>query len=270
MKQNKEEKLEKALKELVKYAENKGLWPSVREWDKYAEENDLFKMATITLYTKKKSSELMKHYGFRNDPYTKEDCIESLKKCAETLGSSFSRYEYNKWAEQREGSLPTAAQISTRCASFNLAKIEAGLIPNHQGGFSFSDKELVSWVKKCYEDLGQKFSEDEYRNWSKKQDGAPNVETIRKRLGSLVKLKKSLQIDTFESGGEKIYTEDNIKPEFYRFLKEQLHINNYEKWAKENNAPALKTVIKLSGGYEPLLLEMLEIYIERIMEYRQR
>jgi len=48
-----------------------------------------------------------------------------------------------------------------------------------------------------------------------------------------------------------------------RFIEKQLSSSAYEKWASENDAPAIKTIREYAGNWFDALFMALDIYIKR-------
>lgn len=203
--------------------------------------------------------------------YTQKDCIKAMKSASHFLGISFTRDAYDSWRSNRSG-FPSPAQISRRCHGFNRAKELAGLIPNAtiRTSNQFSNDELIRMLKRCYEDTGDRFSESAYEKWRKDQEGAPSIETIRNRLGSLIEVKKKLGMAYFEEGSETVYDSGRWKVPFMKFLTEQLNMESYEKWLRAHDGPSVPALYDHVGGYEKALIDALKLYVERIQEGRRR
>ena len=256
-------RLDASLEALKKYAEKLGFWPSLSEWNTYARENGYYQFQGIHYHTRKSWETLRKEFGFptKQKKFTKEECIVALQKAAQKYGSALKRKEYNEWRKSNPDT-PSAAQLVTVFGSYTKAKIEAGLLPNKIGGKTFSDEEIISALKKCAAEIGEKFSERQYEKWRNNRKNIPSIETIRKRFGSAVEARKKLGLDWFESGPQYKYNNENWQAPFMEFLREVLSSRNYARWAKRNGGPSLKAIRNNAGSYSKALEKMLKIFIE--------
>jgi hypothetical protein len=258
------ERLKKTIRELKKYAEANG-WPSQNQWNAYAKKNDLYTTMGIYYITKLSWDSFRQSLNIppRNKTFSKENCIQALKKAAEEYGIFIKRSEYTEW-QKRHRDMPTAAQISRRCGGFNTAKELAGLVPNEAVGRTINDEEIRKALTDCARDLGRtKFSEAEYLEWRQNQDiERPHIETIRVRLGGfLPEAKKKLDLDTYHAGPQEKYNETNWLPAVIKFVEEALKLENYEKWLQENSGPSLTVLRRFAGGYKGALKEALSRFI---------
>lgn len=260
---DKKYRLNISLTALKNYAIEQGYWPSLREWNTYARENGYYQFQGIHYHTKKSWETLRKEYGFppKQKKYSKEDGIAALLQAAEKYGPAIKRKEYNEWRKNHPNT-PTSAQLVTMFGSYTNAKIEAGLVTNKIGGKTFTNEEIIFALKKCAEEIGEKFSESQYEKWRKGRKNIPNIETIRKRFGSAVEARKKLGLDAFESGPQYKYNDQKWQTPFMSFLREVLSSRNYARWAKRNNAPSLKAIRDNAGSYSNALEKMLEIYLK--------
>lgn len=261
-----DDKLKKSVEALRKYASEVGYWPSESEWNRFAKENGFYVGQTIRAKTEKSWESLRKEFGFapKNKTYTKEDCIRALKKAAEVYGLKLKRKEYEAWRKTQEDE-PSPAQISLLFRSFTNAKIAAGLIPNQIIGKTFSNDEIADALRSCAKEKGILFSDSEYEEWRDGRKDIPTIETVRKRLGSLVEAKKKLGLKGYLPGTKlKEYQEDEWKSYFYDFIEDVLSQKNYKKWAETNNAPSPSVLYRHAGGHTEALLKILPIYIKEL------
>ena len=142
------------------------------------------------------------------------------------------------------------------------------MFSNKAWGKEFDDQEIINALKDCSAALGALFSESEYMTWN---DGTrPHIETIRKRMGSLVEAKHMMNLETYLPGCQTKYTEGRWKNFVLRFITEALMLEKYEEWARENGGPSRKALLDNAGGYEKALLEILPLYIEKIRAGRRK
>lgn len=265
-------KLQETQTALCNYASQHG-WPSMSEWNKYAKTHGYLGTQGIYHHTRQKWEDYRKSLGFppRNKSFTKEECIEAIKKAAIELGEFFTKKQYTKW-QKAHPNFPSPGVITNRFESWNAAKIAAGLVPNASWGKEFSDEEILTALKDCAQALGTKlFSEEEYMKWRGKNTALPHIETIRKRFGGLAKAKEAVGLESYKQGGRELqYAEGRWKESFLLFLRQQLSCYTYEKWAKENNGPSMNVLREYAGGYEKALLECLNLYIQKIKEGRRK
>jgi len=259
-------RLDKTLKILKKYAEANG-WPSQKEWDEYARENNLYSFMGIYYITKLNWETLRQELNIppRNKTFSRDECIQALKQAAEEYGIFIKRSEYAEW-QKNHRDMPTPAQISRRCGGFNKAKELAGLVPSRVLGRTIDDEEIYKALYDCSKDLGKiKFSEAEYLEWRQKQKTErPHIETIRVRLGGfLPEAKKKLDLNTYYAGPQEKYNETNWLPAVIRFIEDALKLENYEKWRQENDGPSLSVLRRFSGGYNDAVKKALIKYIEK-------
>lgn len=252
------------LEVLKQYASEIGYWPTESQWNQHAKKKNLYVGQTIRLKTEKSWEGLRKEFGFKpkNKTYSKEDCIQGLKKAAEVYGPKLKRKEYEVWRKTQED-VPSPAQISLQFRSFTNAKIAAGLIPNQILGKTFSNDEIANALKACAKEKGILFSDSEYEEWRDGRRDIPTIETVRKRLGSLVEAKQKLGLQGYLPGTNlRAYKENEWKSYFYDFIEDSLSQESYKKWAKRNNAPSISALYRHAGGHTEALLEVLPIFLE--------
>lgn len=256
-------KLESTLKALKRFAKKQGYWPSITKWDDYARSNNYYTQQGLYYHGRKPWEIMRKEMGFaeRNRRYTKEECIHALQEASEIYGHTIKRREYAEWRKENQGK-PSPAQIALLFHSFNNAKADAGLIPNSVFGKVFTHEEIIDAIRKCSADLGELFSETDYEKWRNGNRNIPTIETIRKRIGSLVEAKRRMGLDSYEAGTQYKYTEERWKIPFMDFLRDVLSSDNYKKWAKENDAPSMRALFDNVSGYTNALKEMLPLYIQ--------
>lgn len=259
-------KLEKSIEALKQYASMLGYWPSISQWDEYAKEHGYMIFQTMRYHHEKSWEQLRKEFGFpkKQKRYTKEQCVEALRKAAEIYGPTISRKEYERWAREQED-VPSSVQISIVFGSYTQAKIEAGLVPNAVIGKTFSNEDIIQALQNCAKVKGKLFSETEYEEWRKGRKDIPHVETIRRRFGSVVEARKALGLEYYESGKNIFaWKDEDWKAYFFQFINHALSIDQYEKWAKENEAPSISALRRHAGGYRAALRQLLPIYLEEL------
>ena len=207
-------------KAMLKFASELGYWPSRTQWDRYAKENGYMTFVGIYYHTKKNWNAYREEFGFspREKIFSREECVQAVRQVAESLGQFFARKEYDEW-QKTKPDLPSIGQIAGRCGTWNRAKEEAELFTNAAWGKEFDDDEIIQALKDCSNALGTLFSESEYMAWN---DGTkPYIETIRKRMGSLVEAKKAMELETyFQRKQTKIYRRSlarSFPPLCYRY-----------------------------------------------------
>lgn len=245
--------VEKTIAELTEYSKKQG-FPTTRGWTQYAKENGLLTAYQLIHYTKKSWYDIRDELGFKYDLQARQKqkleqerqvAIQQLKETAKVLGENFTKRQYADFAKGKGYfSLGQLARLFQ--GKFNNAKLAAGL-PVFLADDRFSDEDIIQAVRDCsnyYEN--RRFSEAEYEAW-RLQDAKnrPQIETVRRRLGSLPELKTMLDMDTYE-----IHVKDNpdLTKEYClsvikRFIAEMLSPDNYKEWAKKNNMPAYTTVL---------------------------
>ncbi|WP_100489412.1 hypothetical protein [Sporolactobacillus pectinivorans] len=199
--------------------------------------------------------------------FTESECVHAMKVASHYLGFSFTRNEYSIW-QNAHPEYPTAAQVAHRLHGFNEAKVQAGLIPNAvvKTSNQFSDDELMSALKNCYQELGGKFSARAYHAWRKKQDKMPALDTIRNRLGNIAELQKKLEMDPSSLNAASIYDSDKWKNPLIQFIAGQLSLRAYKKWAKEHKGPSVSALQRDVGSYEEAIVEAMNRYIQQIKD----
>jgi hypothetical protein len=255
--------LHNSIQALIEYSEKHG-FPTAREWAKYAKENNFLDVNQLLYYTKKRWSEIRKELGFEKElkikrqqkfEHERQLAIQQLQDAAKTLGKDFTRREYIAFAKEK-GYFTVGQLARLFNGKFNNAKLATNL-PVHIADDKFSNADITAAIKDCskfYND--RKFSEYEYEEWRKQEKiKRPHIETIRKRLGSLPELKMMLSMDTYEE--HEAYdihiTEEYCFSVVKKFITEMLSIENYEKWAKSNNMPTLRTIeVKTKKSWEEL------------------
>lgn len=260
------DKLKESVEALKKYASDIGYWPPESEWNQHAKKKKLYVGQTIRLKTEKSWERLRKEFGFKpkNKTFSKEDCIRALKNAAEVYGPKLKRKEYEVWRKTQED-VPSPAQISLQFRSFTNAKIAAGLIPNQIIGKTFSNDEIANALKACAKEKGILFSDSEYEEWRAGRKDIPTIETVRKRLGSLVEAKRKLGLKGYIPGTNlREYKENEWKSYFYDFVEHALSQESYKKWAAVNNAPSASVLYRHAGGHTEALLKILPIYIKEL------
>ncbi|MBU5341319.1 hypothetical protein [Caldifermentibacillus hisashii] len=258
------DKLKESIKALKERASELGYWPPKREWDIYAKENGYYSMVSIRKKSRKTWEELREEFGFeaKIKRYTADDCIRALQSAAEEYGPKLSIRQYEAWAKTQTD-VPSTMQISTIFKTYANAKIKAGLIPNQVTGKIFTVDEILEALKKCAEEKGVLFTDADYEEWRKGKKEMPSIETIRKRLGSLVLAKEQLGLEYYQMGeNARRYEENEWRAYFYDFISHSLSIESYKRWAKENNAPSVSVLFRRTGGHKKALLELLPIYID--------
>src|SRR5690606_18014903 len=135
-------------------------------------------------------------------------------------------------------------------------------------GKTFSNDEIANALKACAKEKGILFSDSEYEKWRAGRKDIPTIETVRKRLGSLVEAKKKLGLKGYIPGANlREYKENEWKSYFYDFIEDALSQDSYKQWAKQNNAPSPSVLHRHAGGHMKALLEILPIYIKEIKSW---
>lgn len=264
--------LEQSLKGLQQYVESIGYWPTQKQWNKYAKENNFYSTVGFFERTKKSWETLRQEMGYppRNKQYTKEDCIKAIKQASNHLGELFTKREYVDWQKDYP-ELPSANKISRICGGWNSAKVEAGLFINIAFGKEFTEREIFDALKSCAKIYGVLFSEEQYLAWRSGNPEIPHIETIRRKLGGIPEAKRKMGLESYAPGPQIKYSNDQWKEPFMRFIVEMLNYNNYIKWAKESDdRPSMSAIVDNAGGYEQALLEVLSVYMKKIKAGRKR
>lgn len=249
--------VEKTIAELIKYSKRRG-FPTTRGWTQYAKKNGLLTAYQLIHYTKKSWYDIRDELGFKYDLQARQKqkleqerqvAIQQLKETAKVLGENFTKRQYADFAKVK-GYFSIGQLTRLFQGKFNNAKLAAGL-PVFLADDKFTDNEIVQAIKACSDYYkNRRFSEAEYEFWRKQEvQLRPQIETIRRRIGSLPELKTMLDMDTYE-----IHVKDNpdLTKEYClsavkKFVNEMLSNENYAEWAKRNNMPAYTTVLSKTG-----------------------
>lgn len=260
-------KVKNTLEEIHRLAKETGYWPSISEWDKYAQENGFLTVMGLYYHLRKPWEKLREDAGFpqRTKELTKEEAIEYLRLASQDLGINFTRKAYIEWREKNPGS-PAPGRIARLFGGWATAMEAAGLIPGPYVTKHWSDEELLNILLQAAYDMGKDLSENDYEKWrASRKEATPSVETIRMRFQGWNVVKEMLELETFPPGPYASYRwyRGEWLPVLVRFIEEQLSSSAYEKWASENDAPAIKTIREYAGNWSDALFMALDIYIER-------
>jgi hypothetical protein len=245
--------VEKTIAELTEYSKKQG-FPTTRGWTQYAKMNGLLTAYQLIHYTKKSWYDIRDELGFKYDLQARQQqkleqerqvAIQQLRETAKVLGENFTKRQYADFAKVK-GYFSIGQLTRLFQGKFNNAKLAAGL-PVFLADDKFTDSEIVQAIKACSDYYkNRRFSETEYEAW-RLQDAKnrPQIETVRRRLGSLPKLKTMLDMDTYEihAADDPNLTKEYCISVVKKFINEMLSNENYTEWAKKNNMPAYTTVL---------------------------
>lgn len=211
-----------------------GCFPTIREYQKWATENNKIGYDTVVKLTNKKWRELKEDLSARTDKRANEDLIiYHLTKAAERYGRNFSKRDYMTYTKETNNA-PTINHVTTIFSTFNRAKIVAGFPPNR----SYTDnrvskKTCLHALQLCAKELEKdSFIEDEYEEWmtNKKNVGIryPSAVTIRNRFGLFSSALKEANLKTIYE-----ITEEDVYEHIIEFLSDTVLKENYNEWARE-------------------------------------
>lgn len=243
--------VEKTIAELTEYSKKQG-FPTTRGWTQYAKENGLLTAYQLIHYTKKSWYDIRDELGFKYDLQSRQKqkleqerqvAIQQLKETAKALGENFTKRQYADFAKVN-GYYSIGQLVRLFQGKFNNAKLAANL-PIFIAEDKFSDEDICLAVKECSAYYGRRFSEAEYEEWRKQDKKRPQIETVRKRLGSIPKLKNTLGMDSYEihAAVNIDLTKEYCLSAVKKFVSEMLSNENYQRWAKKNNMPTYTTIL---------------------------
>jgi len=261
------EKAERTLREILRLTEEKGYWPSINEWDRHAKANGFLTAVGLYYYVPKPWERLREEMGYppRAKKLTPEEALEYLHQASQELGISFTRKEYTEW-QQKNPDAPTPTRIARRFGGWAKAMEAAGLIPGLHVGKVWSDEKLLEILLKAADCMGHDLSESDYKAWRKMQkEETPSVETLRTRFKSWNAVKEAVHLKTFPPGpyANCRWNQGEWLPYLVRFVKEQLSVASYEKWAEKNGAPSVKSLRDYAGTWLNSLFAALDFYINK-------
>lgn len=260
------DKVKETEEKLVAYAKELGHWPSQKEWNDFATNNDVYSTTALYFHTKTNWETYRKKFGFTKKirSFSRDECINALILASKEIGEIFGVNDYEKWRTSKNELLPTRAQIQRSCKSWNNAKKEAGLITHRcLNKKFFTEEACLDALKECSNDYKRIFNEQEYMTWRKNNVSYPHIETIRSKLKSVPKAKEYLNIDTYYQEPPQYSDLDCIEALSY-FVSDSLSCLAYDIWRKQNNAPNRGTIVSKLGSYDKAIIKACEIFIDKV------
>jgi Homing endonuclease associated repeat len=261
-------KLERSIEELKRLSEEQG-FPTIIEWARYAREHGLFSYIKLQQHYKMTWNEIRKHLGYPRGEYTKEVCAEAMRMASEELGIAFSKKQYEQWRKKK--GYPSMNVICKRFnKSFNGVKEELGLIINEKPAHAleYTEEDMKKAILDCHQFYGRKFTEMEYQAWRRQEKvPRPNIETIRIYFGSIPELKEGMDIETYYPSNP--YGKDDYRQHVYNFIRSQLSLKEYERWAEENKAMSIIPVLRRADSFEKALLDVLPEFIKYLSDHNK-
>ncbi|MNW32211.1 hypothetical protein D3C74_91500 [compost metagenome] len=255
-------KLSESIQEMKRYAESIGYWPAKTDYNYHAKQNGFYTFQAIEYHTKRNWESYRLEFGIpkKRGNFTKDNAIEAMKLAAKEFGEGFNRKEYTEFSKDKN--IPSSGQIRVMFGGWNDAREAAGFHDNITWGNRFTDEELLEAARQC-NTVFPNFTDEEYREWQNKEIH-PNIETIRRRFGSINVVKKKIGATEREAKSPPKFANGEWMAYLLSFISDQLAYSKYLAWSeKKEGAPSIRALRDNAGGYDIALRKAIENFKQK-------